>query len=128
MKIQLLILVALASPLAVRTQDANPDSPTKQSLVELKKTFPFTPIAKSALEADISGFPPILMLPFTVRDQMVRPHLSESVKRKIDRNFESEYSVKDGGTLLKKDFGKTRLEIGTWGNDSGGIWLLKLSW
>lgn len=90
----------------------------------LKQEFRFSPPVESIMEPVEEV---VEMEAFTVVESMQRRDLERTVQEQERRIREERYSIARGGTLLNRDVGKARIELGTW-SGGAGIQFLKISW
>jgi hypothetical protein len=63
----------------------------------------------------------------TVTESVPLRQLKEKIEAETKKEKAEQFSVTKGGVLLKKDIGRVRIEVGTWGAGPG-LNILRVSW
>lgn len=120
-------VVVFASLTALLHAEEQPKRPVAEtSLALIKESFRYQP-QEAAEEVVDRAEPAVVLERLTVVGSFERRQLSDAVEGETRKRMEQKYSLVRGGTLLSKDIGKARLEIGTLRSGSG-LTLLRLSW
>jgi hypothetical protein len=127
MKIAFFAVVGLALPAVVRCEDTGKRSAAQELSAQIKQMFPYTPAPqKIEVRPEPSG-ETVTMERVTVAESLQLRDLSEKIAAEDETRKAERFSVLAGGSIVKKDVGKARIEIGTW--DAGrGLNILKISW
>jgi hypothetical protein len=99
----------------------------------VKKAFPYDPAAAQKKEETKEKEPDaqvVTMERFTVVESMRSSELEKKIKSENEKTQAEKFSVTKGGAMLKKDIGRTRVELGAWPAAGAGVklYFLKLSW
>ena len=149
MTVVLVAVAALALPPIVRGDESVKPSPDHEvsSLVDesgkqppahevttlIKQAFPYDPAPAQKKEETKDKEPDaqvVTMERFTVVESMRSRQLEEKIKSADQKNRDERFSIRNGGAILKKDIGRTRIELGTWPAAGAGVnlYLLKITW
>ena len=147
MTVVLVAVAALALPPIVRGDESVKPSPDHEvsSLVDesgkqppahevttlIKQAFPYDPApAQEKEETKEPDAQVVTMERFTVVESMRSRQLEEKIKSADQKNRDERFSIRNGGAILKKDIGRTRIELGTWPAAGAGVnlYLLKITW
>jgi len=103
-------------------------SPAPEVSALIKQAFLYAPAAAQKKEETKEPDAQVVtMEAFTVVESTRLRQLGKKIESENEKMRAEKFSITKGGTILKKDIGRTRVELGAWGA-SGGINFLKLSW
>lgn len=112
-------LVVLAS-----AQDLKPDV-RYEMIKSFRKSFVYSSVP-AAKPAALVRDPGVIMLqPMVVRNRYEAEGLDQSIANQ--EAIDDRFTLYKGGAIYRKDEGRVRIDLGTWGSASG-LNLLKLSW
>jgi hypothetical protein len=126
-----LLLLAAITMVAAHGEEARTDSIRQKLHAKIMEAFPTPLPEKPAVEkkpADESAVPPVLMKAVIVSESQSVRDLTAWVERERRQREAEKFSIVDGGTLYRKDFGNKRVEMGGWYSPTGGWSFLKISW
>ena len=128
MKLLLLVAAVLTLPLVGRAEE-NAAWPTHDAMVrKIREAFPYVaPVGQREEEKKELDSQVVTLERVTVVRSKPLRDLREKIDAADEKAKAEKFSVITGGTILKKDIGKARIEIGTWGS-SPGVNILKISW
>jgi hypothetical protein len=119
-------LVAAAAGLAVAAsgQELKPDV-RYEMIKAFRESFVYASAPAANPAAPTRDPSVILLRPVVVRNRFEADGLDQSIARQdlIDDRF----TLYKGGAIYRKDEGRVRIDLGTWGSASG-LNLLKVSW
>ena len=147
MTVVLVAVAALAFPPIVRGDESVKPSPDHEvsSLVDesgkqppahevttlIKQAFPYDPApAQEKEETKEPDAQVVTMERFTVVESMRSRQLEEKIRTADQKNRDERFSIRNGGAILKKDIGRTRIELGAWPAAGAGVnlYFLKIKW
>ena len=130
MTVALIAVAAFALPPVVRGEEIDKPSPAHEVTTLVKQAFPYDPEAVQKKEETKDKEPDaqvVTMEAFTVVESMRLRQLEEKIKSADQKNRDERFSIRTGGAILKKDIGRTRVELGTWPTGAG-VYFLKITW
>lgn len=93
----------------------------------LKSEYAYSPDPSPPPEPMPAENDVVVMETFTVVESGRHRRLAQAIEKQELEQREQRHSIVRGGTLLTKDVGKVRIELGTW--DGGlGVNFLRISW
>ena len=122
--IRALSVALLFSTLAMAVLSADPPS-RNRTADRLKEEYRYVPPAKETPPEKSDEV--VTMEIFTVVESGERRSLERVMGEQARRAKEETYTIIKGGTLLKADVGRARIEVGTW-SGGGGLEFLRISW
>jgi len=128
MNISFLAIIALAHTALVRGEDNVKRTVAQELSARIKQSFPYTPVPPQKTEEQPEpGGEIVMMERFSVTESLQFRDLREKIAAADEKQKVEQFSLTKGGAVMKKDVGKARVEIGTWGAGSG-LNILKISW
>ena len=130
MKVGLIATATFALAPVVRAEEDDNPRPVHVVSELAKKAFPYDPAAVQKKEETKEKAPEekvVTMERFTVVESMRSRQLEEKIKSADQKMRDERFSISNGGAILKKDIGRTRVELGTWPTGAG-IYFLKITW
>src|SRR5258707_718439 len=127
MKIAFLAVFALPLPAMVRGEDSDRRIVAQEALAQIKQAFPYVPVPPQKKEEKESSDDIVVMERVTVTESLQLRDLREKIVAQNEKQKAERFSVVKGGAILKRDIGKARIELGTWGAGPG-LNILKISW
>ena len=105
-------------------------SPAPEVSTLIKQAFPYDPAAAKKKEETKDMEPDaqvVTMEAFTVVESTRLRQLGKKIESENEKMRAEKFSITKGGTILKKDIGRTRVELGTWPAGTVIIFL-KITW
>jgi len=144
MTVALIAVAAFVLPPVVRGEEIDKPSPDHEAstLVDesgkrrtahevttlVKQAFPYAPAAAQKKEEPKEPDAQVVTMErFTVVESMRQRQLEEDIKSVDQKMRDERFSIRNGGAILKKDIGRTRVELGTWPTGAG-VYFLKITW
>jgi cell division septation protein DedD len=128
MTVGLVAIAALALPPVARGDESGKPRPAPEVSELVKRAFPYDPApAQKKEETKEPDARVVTMERFTVVESMRQRQLAENIESEYQKLRDEKFSIRNGGTILKKDIGRTRVELGTWPAGTVVIFL-KITW
>jgi hypothetical protein len=133
---RLILLSVVIATTMIKAEDSPPSSIREKlhakllasfpppPLTEVKKSEPTVILVKPAENKSSSDSAVVRMAPVVVSESKRDRELEAAIDLQSQKQS---FSPTKGGTILKKDVGKARIELGTWG-DISGLSILRISW
>ncbi|HTZ20854.1 MAG TPA: hypothetical protein VMC06_08225 [Opitutaceae bacterium] len=130
MKVGLIVTATIALAPFVRAEENDIPRPVHVVSELAQKAFPYDPAAVQKKEATKEKEPDekvVTMERFTVLESRRSLELERKIESENAKIQSEKFTIVRGGTILKKDIGRTRVELGAW-STLGGLNFLKCSW
>jgi hypothetical protein len=114
-----------------RVDESDKSRPVNEVSKLVKKAFPYAPaVAQKKEDTKEPDAQVVTMERFIVVESRRSRELEKKIKSENEKTQAEKFSVTKGGTILKKDIGRTRVELGTWPVAGAGVnfYLLKITW
>jgi len=122
-----------ANEVSTLVDESGSPRPAHEVSASIKQAFPYDPAPAQQKEETKDKEPDaqvVTMERFTVVESMRSRQLEEKIKSADQKNRDERFSIRNGGAILKKDIGRTRVELGAWPAAGAGVNLhfLKITW